>query len=69
MARPTIEIEGYFIQLKRREIYMVRSIKLVAIVLMIAGAITMILPANRSMAGDEYGMTSAGLGSAERPNN
>src|SRR5262245_26560464 len=43
----------------------VRSIKLIAIVLVIAAAIIMILPGNRSMAGNEYGMTSTGLGSAE----
>jgi hypothetical protein len=43
----------------------VRSIKLIAIVLAIAGAITMVLPGNRLMAGDEYSLTSSGLGSAE----
>jgi len=33
--------------------------------LVIAGVITMILPDNRSMAGNEYNLTSTGLGSAE----
>jgi hypothetical protein len=43
----------------------VRSVKLIAIVLVIVGVTTMFLPGNRSMAGNEYGMTSTGLGSVE----